>query len=595
MRDMSVRRAAYLLAILLLASLLAGCQTTPSRSARASEDWSRGSRVGTASLNVPVAMSIDEDGRGGRFLWVTKDDEDRQILRYARLDAAGNVVFETSLGIPSGRANQPGLTRDAGGVLHATWLARDGDIYRLYHALLDDAGRFVVGPEAVSLPGIPAHSHTGIASTEGGIDVFWGAIEGDTPGLYHARIAADGSVVDASHPLGMVGFDPSAVRARDGSLHLVWKEIPDTGRQSINYGVFDGASRAIVGAHEVVAFGVPTGLVSHRPALGIARGRAYVFWSIERRGGGLTLPAAESRYVSFPLGRPEAAEGPRDVVIPEDNRPDYRRVATTYHHVGNLAGGDGAPRPSTFVYLPAAVAGEQDQLATAFAVQISGRTKSVMQVALALWDDGEMVGYQIVGQTDSISLRPGIAVDTNSDLHLNWIDTAGFGKYAIYYAATTSEARANLNRLGTDDVIAALFGVAWGLAQAASFFPIALVWLFPPVVVLALYAFIRAEDGLDRAGSRVMLVVGALMYIVTKYLFRPSWLAALPLPRGTPGDVANALLYLAPILIAAVATALTWLYIKRRQYASLLPAFAVFALSDALLTLLVYVPGILAE
>jgi len=179
--------------------------------------------------------------------------------------------------------------------------------------------------------------------------------------------------------------------------------------------------------------------------------------------------------------------------------------------------------------------------------------------------------------------------------HLNWIDTAGFGRYAVYYAATTPEARQNLNRLGADDVMAALFGVAWGLAQAASFFPIALVWFFPPLVVLALYAFIRAEDSLERVGSRVMLAVGGLLYIASKYVFRPNWLSALPLPRGTPAGLANALLYLAPLLITGIAVVLTWLFVRRRPYVSLLPTFGVFAVSDALLTLLVYVPGILAE
>jgi hypothetical protein len=594
MRDMLTRRVLFFLSILaLVASLLTGCQMAPSRSARASKDWSRGVRVGTANLNNPVAMAVDEGGQGVHLLWVAENDQDQQILRYARLDASGKTVSETSVDAASVRPNQPRLARDAQGALHATWLARDGEAYRLYHALLDGTGRPATGPDAVSLPGVPVHSYTSIPSPDGGIEVFWGAIEGPEAGLYHARVASDGAVVSASRTLGMVGFDPSAARACDGSLHLVWKEIPTSGRQSISYGVFDGAARAIVGAHELVGFGVPTGLVGHRPALGIAGGRAYVFWSLERRGGGLTPPAAESQYLSFPLGHPEEAGRPRDVIIPEDNHPTYRKVSTAYR-VSELASHEGA-LASRFVYLPSAASGEQDQLASAFAVQLTGRTKSIVQVALALWADGEMVGYQIVGQTDSISLRPSIEADARGDLHLNWIDTAGFGRYAIYYAATTEGARANLNRLGTDDVLAALFGVAWGLAQAASFFPIALLWLFPPMVVLALYAFIRAEDGLDRTGPRVMLVIGALMYIVTKYLFRPNWLAALPLPRETPPGLANALMYLAPILIIGVAVLATWLYIKRRVYASLLPAFAVFAVSDALLTLLIYVPGILAE
>jgi hypothetical protein len=114
-------------------------------------------------------------------------------------------------------------------------------------------------------------------------------------------------------------------------------------------------------------------------------------------------------------------------------------------------------------------------------------------------------------------------------------------------------------------------------------------------VVLALYAFIRAEDGLDRLGSRIMLGIGALMYIGSKLVFRPDWFTALPLPRGTPTGLADAIVYAAPLLITAVAILVTWLFVRRRAYASLLPTFGVLALSDALLTLLVYVPGILAE
>jgi len=594
MRDVLSKRALYpLMVLVLMASVLAGCQAAPSRSAPASDDWSRGVRTGTACINSRVAMVVDEDGQGVHLLWAAEDEAEQQILRYAHLDAGGKPIAEGDVDVAGVRPNQPELVLDASGGLHATWIARDGEIYRLYHALLDASGRLTAEPALISPPDVPAHSHTSISSPDGHIEVFWGAIEGTEPGLYHARIAADGSLLRPSQSLGMVGFDPSAARARDGSLHLVWKGIPDTGRQSINYGVWDAASDAVTGAHEIVAFGVPTGLSSHRPALGIAQGRAYVFWALERRGGGLAPPSAESSYVSFPLGNPQEAGSPRDVVIPEENRPTYRTVSSAYH-VNGLASAEGASA-STFVYLPSAVTSEQDQLATAFAVQISGRTKSIVQVVLALWADGEMVGYQIAGQTDSISLRPSLKVDTEGDLHLNWIDTAGFGRYAVYYAATTPEARQNLNRLGADDVMAALFGVAWGLAQAASFFPIALVWFFPPLVVLALYAFIRAEDSLERVGSRVMLAVGGLLYIASKYVFRPNWLSALPLPRGTPAGLANALLYLAPLLITGIAVVLTWLFVRRRPYVSLLPTFGVFAVSDALLTLLVYVPGILAE
>ncbi|HHX45108.1 MAG TPA: hypothetical protein GX714_14140 [Chloroflexi bacterium] len=593
MRVLLARCASRGIAIVVLAALLlSGCQAQPARCARANDDWSRGVRVGTASLNSPVAMAVDAQGRGIHLLWTAEDEAERQILRYAQLDASGTTTTQSDLDL-SERPNRPSLTLDTQGGVHATWLAREGDVYRLYHALLDAAGQPVAEPVTISPPGIPVHSHTALPASDGGITLFWGAPEGPAPGLYYARVAADGSGATVSQALGVVGFEPSAVRARDGSVHLAWRGIPDAGRESITYGRFDEAAGTLTGMHEFTAFGVLTGLVSHGPCLGIARGRAYVFWSLERRGGGMSLPSAESQYVSFPLGAPQAAGKPRDVIIPEENHPLYQATSSAYQ-VHTLASAAGASA-SRFVYLPSAVAGEQDELATAFSVQITGRTKSIVQVVLALWSDGELVGYQIVGQTESTSLRPTLAADAEGDLHLAWIDTAGFGQYAIYYASTALEAQQNLNRLGPDDVTAALLGVVWGLAQAASFFPIVLVWLFPPLVVLALYAFIRAEDGLDRLGSRIMLGIGALMYIGSKLVFRPDWFTALPLPRGTPTGLADAIVYAAPLLITAVAILVTWLFVRRRAYASLLPTFGVLALSDALLTLLVYVPGILAE
>lgn len=588
------RRVVHLLPVLvLLAALLSSCQGAPTRSARAHSDWSRGAWIGSASLNSPVAMVAGRGDEDARFLWVAEDDQDRQVLRFAHVDASGALVSERQLAVDALRPNQPALARDASGRLHATWLARDGEIYRLYHALLDDAGEVSAGPEVVSPDGAAVQSYACFPSSEAGIEVFWGAIEGAAPGMYHARLTEPGAASD-SRPLGFVGFDPAAARARDGTLHLVWKQIPETGRQSVHYGVFDVGARAVSSAGELVSFGVPTGLVSHRPSLGIAQGRAYVFWSLERRGGGLSKPSAESRYVSFPLGHPEEAGRGETVAIPDPNHPEYHAIHSPFHLTEAAENPEGL-LPSQFVYQPSAVSEEQDQLATAFAVQIVGRTKSVVQIVLALWADGRMVGYQIAGQSDSISLRPSLAADGGGDLHLNWIDTAGFGRYSVYYAATTAEARANLNRLGFDDVTAAVFGVLWGIAQAASFFPIVLVWLIAPLTVLAVYCFIRAEDGLDRVGSRVMLVVGALIYMLIKYLFRPTWLAALPLPRGTPLPVANALMYVAPLLILGLAALIAWLVMRRRQYPSLLPAFGVLAGSDALLTLLVYVPGILAE
>ena len=116
-----------------------------------------------------------------------------------------------------------------------------------------------------------------------------------------------------------------------------------------------------------------------------------------------------------------------------------------------------------------------------------------------------------------------------------------------------------------------------------------------PVSIIAIYLFVSAEGGLDRRGPRIVLVVSILTYALFKYLFRPGWLGALPLPRGLPQPLVTSLIFATPVAITGLAGALTWLYARRHSNAGLLRAFILFAGCDLILTLLVYIPGVLAE
>jgi len=69
----------------------------------------------------------------------------------------------------------------------------------------------------------------------------------------------------------------------------------------------------------------------------------------------------------------------------------------------------------------------------------------------------------------------------------------------------------------------------------------------------------------------------------------------LPLPPNLSPGINDALIYAAPVLISGLAGVAMVIYIKRREYPTLLPSFGFFVACDALLTLLVYVPGIVAE
>ncbi len=584
-----------LMALLLGMLLLTGCQAANARSDRAHADWSRGVNVGSAAINDRVALALDAAGANVYLVWVTEHERNgAEFLRYAHLDRAGKLLDEHDLRIGADQPSELTLVADSAGSLHLFWKDRLAGVRRLFYAQLDGAGELISYPEAISLPDLLVASYAAGLNNANALEVFWSVQEGQGAGLYHTRLDLQGRVIAENLHLGQTGYDPAFRVDRQGQIHLVWQDEPAYGEHAIRYATFDPATRAFDPTGALANFPISTGLIGHRPIIGLAGDRVYIFWSIERRGGGLTPPMAESYYVTFPLGQPEAAGKAKRVHIPATNRPEYERSASLFA-LRELASPAQSQRASQFVYLPSTVQGQPGELAAAFSVQVSGRISEITQVVLTIWRDGELAGYQIAGKTRNLSLKPTLLADANQDLHVAWIDNAGFGAFDVFYASTAREARAHLNRLTGQDALAALFDLGWGLVQALGFLPMVLAWMFMPLALLAVYVFVRAEGDMAEMGTRLVFAAATLLYAGFKYLFRPNWLAALPLPQRLPSDIANVLVYVMPFVITGVAGLLTWLYVRKRDYTPVLAAFGVFAGADALLTLLIYVPGVLAD
>ncbi len=582
------------LACIILSLPLVGCQMAREKSERASKDWSRGQSIGKAAISGRVDLTTDAAGENAYLVWVAAHEEENvELLRFARLDRAARVITERELRIGTNTPSEVEIVVDRRDTLHLTWTDRLGDERRLFYTSLDSMGRLNAYPKPVSLPGVSVDKYAMAINAEDEIDLFWGAREGEGAGLYHLRLDIWGKVTGENLHLGRSGFDPAFRTDRSGTTHLAWQEEPRYGEYQLYYATFDGQSRTLGQPTKLASYPVRPGVVAHRPRLGFAGGDVYIFWSSEVRGGGLTRPAAQSFYLVFPLGRPQLAGEPREVILPSLNRPEYARIQSLYP-VRELARSAAGASPSRFIYSASTVQTHRDELATAFAVQLQGRTRTIVQIILALWSDGEIKGYQIVGKTSSASLRPRLVIDGHDDLHLAWIDTSGFGAYDVYYASTTAEARANVNRITSQDVLAFAARLMWAFIQALGFFPLAFAWLVVPVSVISIYLFIRAEGDLARLGSRIMLVVAMLIYLGFKYLTGRFWLGVFELP-GLSTEVLYLFYLVAPLVIWGLAAVATWVYVRSREFASLFQAFAVFAAFDAIITLIVYIPGIMVE
>jgi hypothetical protein len=593
---MNIKRALTVcLALWLAAAALTGCQAATARSERVGSGWSRGESLGQATLNTQVGMAVSPQGDQVALAWVREDRSSSQDkLHLVELNRAGEVRVDRDVEIETDRPEQVQIWLGQEGALHLFWLDGPRDARRLLYVQIDATGTPAASPAILSVFGASVDSYALEQDERGQIEAFWASREGQSTGIFRTRISPDGQVGTERQVLNSQGFAPTVRMDRDGRIHIVWYEEPGFNEYTLRYAIYDAARGSLGPVTDLASFPTGIGLAAHRPGLGLTNTDIYVFWSLERRGGGRTLPMAESYWLSFPIGQADRASRPRDVNVPSVNHPEHNTKAGGFN-TGNWVLPMEDTLPATFVYLPATTRGQRETLPVAFSVELEGRTESIIQIILTLWAKGHMEGYQVAARTRSTSLRPVLIADQGENLHLAWIETAGFGRYDVFYASTSPEARANLDRIMLSDMGAAMMNLAWGVAQAISFLPIALVWAFLPLLVVSVYAFIRAEDDMARKGPRAALIIAIVLYAAFKYLFRPNWLAALPLPRGTPKNLAAVIIYVAPLIISILAGLATWFYVKRREAAFLFPTLAVFVGTDILLTLLIYVPSMLAE
>ncbi|MFP3896507.1 MAG: hypothetical protein ACLFV5_06700 [Anaerolineales bacterium] len=594
MKVLSRVRARHFVALTLLFCLclggVLGCQFAEERSRRGSLDWSRGQRLGQAALNDRPALEVDGATGEAYVVWVAGEG-DTSRLRFVRLDDAGRILVQRDLPFHVSMPSRVQMVASEGKQLYVAWIDNPAKGRSLFLARMDEEGEEKASPVQISPPGMVVDSYAMARGGDAGIHLFWGVEEGAGRGFYYMLLA--GGELEEPVLVRERGLAPCVRVDAGGEMHVVWREEPRAGECVVYYATFDAQGAILRDPHEIVSFSAPLGVTVHGPELGLTRDGVYIFWSSEVRGGGLTPPMAESYYVSFPLGEPQLAQRPRDIELPATNDPAYETLESTFN-VHELAPAETLSGAS-FVYMPSTIRTSEEELTVAFAVELVGRTKEIIQPALTLWREGALRGYQIVSKTRNVSMRPSLLGDEKGDLHLIWIDSAGFGAYDVYYAGTAREVRQHLNRITGRDVMGALFDFAWAVAQAVSFFPLLFLWGFLPLTLIAVYSVISAKGSLALWGPRIVLALSALLYVAFKYLFQPNWLGGLPLPGRLPPRVSNILMYAAPFVISGVAGGMAWLYARRQERSSLFPTFLVFMVSDTLLTLLIYVPGILAE
>jgi hypothetical protein len=373
--------------------------------------------------------------------------------------------------------------------------------------------------------------------------------------------------------------------------HLTWLTRAGFSARDVYYATLQDGEITPPEGHRITSFQYAESATYQPPAIGLDSERVYLIWSVQNLGGGLTPTAADTYYVTFPFGEPHPLDA-SNVKLPLDHRPTYEAHTSSYQYA-ELAPLSPDVFSTDFINAPAVVQRQEDELPIAVSLIIESASKEFMQLAMMVFEDGEPVGYQLANETSNASVLPTLVADFDANLHLAWLDTAGFRTYKVYYATTAPEAKEWLDRVTVEDVGRDAADLAWGILSAIGFLPLTLMWNAPAVVWLVLfYVFVRQEY-LDELGAKIGLGIAFAVYIVVKTLFLPGLLAGgTPFVYIVPEAMAPLMSTLIPISILVLALIGLVIYLRRPtgEAPSLFKAYLVFALIDSGLTAILYAP-----
>lgn len=558
-----------------LALLLAGCVGEP-RGRKPSADWSRSQLVGE-TVTGSLGMAVEGAGERVYLVWPTSIEE--QIhLHYAQLDSLAAPVVNRVLKLPPGLPRAPRLLAAGDGQSHLVWAHRPGPefIWDLWYARLDSVGEFAIEPVQLSTPGMNVGRFVVASNRQGGGVVVW---DDRATALYARSFSQVGPVAGEPAQLTTNGRNPAAQFDPDGRLHLAWYD-----GQRFLYANF---TSDLPGP----TFGIPVAELTlgpsdnlAGPALTIAEETAVLVWTTYSQSG-QRAGDARAEYVTFPVDQPTFQPSTSLWLSPEEEQ-SYQPYQGAYT-LSQLA----PPPPSAsfstdYVFQPSAANGRGLAAAVALAMRQEYRLETFVQVAVAIYELGQFQGYQMASKIEDVAQEPVLVADTAGHLHLAWRQGAGGGRVA--YATTAPAARARLDRLSFDDVANALFtGGIEGLTGVL-FFPLAMGWLLPGVVVLGLYKLRRDDEKVTDRLSIVLLIVAVAFYQVTKLAFLPRIFTYIPFSAwlDVPATWSLPLRVVVPALalLAGVGAA----EVVRRRSPSTLLYYLTLCGVDALLTLAVY-------
>lgn len=576
MKSNKILRLMGALSLLLLS---VACRAAPQRESKPSADWSRGVAVGQY-VNGSIGMTVDDAGERVHLAWPFNLGEGTRI-RYLQLDSQASPILSKELEFP-GLLRAPRLVPATPGRLHLFWASRPpgGKFWTIWHVLLDESGNTVTPITQVSLSGINVGGYVVASDQNGGALVSWGS--GSRGDIYLQHLDQAGSMGREPLVITTNGEAPSIWVTPSGDLYYAWR-----GDRGFVYATSTLQLLSPQDVVDVIDVVMGTGQSYVGPYVGVTGGWAYLFWSTLNQSG-LEAGTGYTAYVAFPADAPAKTVPTRIAMLPVEEQP-YVAYQGSFSLTQLVPPVEEAWASSDYILNPSVMQGEQsDELAVAIALNQQLRLDAHLQIAVALFKDGQFRGYTLGTKTEGISDDPVLFNDASNQLHLAWREGAAGRK--VFYASTQPETIAALDRLNAGDITnAVLQGGVESLVSVALLPVIGFGWLLPGMLVVGVWKLFRDEDNLTAWVNWLPLCIALLLFNLVKFTTLPTLTTYVPFSAwlDIPGWLGGPLRIAVPVLIFGLA-ALVGNRVRKRYSQSAALFYVVFALVDALLSLAIY-------
>ncbi len=576
-----------------LCALLSPEQLAGDRGLKPSRDWSRAVRIGELYGIDGPSMAAD-DRNHVHLIWTVRPGQKQYDLRYVRLDDQGLVEEDHRLNAGLFYPQRARLLLDANGSMHVFVLARSepGAPSGLFHLSLSAEGGLDAEPTLLSSPGRPAYLYDVLASPLGRIHIFW-TEEGDAGSdLCYSALRPDEEpkliLHEASHP--------GVATDSNGNIHLVWSQADRGGEKiEVYYAALGSSVPERISGIRLLDLDREEFADISWPVLALDWEHAYVIWILEpvQQFG---QAAREGWYTSIRLdeSRPGSVER---FTFPVGEFPEYvaHEGPYTYDYIVPLL-----PSPESGTHVidaPFPLRAQADEVPVAFGALIRRGAGMEAQIVIGIFAEARVMGYQLAGKTTHWSRVPSLANDSSGNLHLSWAEGLEPGPSDVYYASTSPLVKQRVDRLTSQDLVLGLLNSLFGAAAGFAMIPFVIFWLIPPLVWVAISGRFIGAEGVQARKGWLALGIGLVIYLLTKGFLTPSLFTYVPFSASMPflpASLEIPLRVAVPLVISGCGVGALMYVLRRVKTASLLLSALVFVLVDALLTVAIYAPGVVA-